>query len=104
MSALAVADSGGPILVYPVDLALEDQTAEGARLDSHFECDTQLRGEHLDWCFEAEAFSRRCVKVPDDAVNVVIAVTAEACLARYVSALTASFIASSSIRPAIASR
>jgi hypothetical protein len=27
------------------------------RLDSHFKCDTELRGEGLDWCFEAEALS-----------------------------------------------
>jgi hypothetical protein len=26
-------------------------------LDSHFKCDTELRGEGLDWCFEAEALS-----------------------------------------------
>ena len=54
-------------------------------LDSLFKCDTELRGEGLDWCSEAEAFARRCVEIPDDAVDVFVAVAAEAGLARQVS-------------------
>ena len=55
------------------------------RLDSHFKCDTELRGECLDWCFEAETLSRRSIEIPDDAVDVFVAVAAEACPSRQVS-------------------
>ncbi len=51
------------------------------RYDSQFKCDTELRCEGLDWRSEAEALSRRCVEVPDDAVDVFVAVAAEAGLA-----------------------
>ena len=34
-------------------------THQGWALDSHFKCDTEVRGESLDGCFEGEALSRR---------------------------------------------
>lgn len=62
---------------------------QSTQLDSLFKCDTELRGECLDWCFEAETLSRRCVEIPDDVVDVFVAVAAEAGLAWQVSSQAA---------------
>ena len=70
------------VLFKAYEMAL---TKAGFLLDSHFKCDTELRGERLDWCFEAEAFSRRCVEVPNDGVDVLVAVAAETGLAWQIS-------------------
>jgi len=58
-------------------------------LDSLFKCDTEVEGESLDWCSEAEALSRRCVEAPDHVVDAVIGVVSEAGLARQLAAQAA---------------
>ena len=54
-------------------------------LDSHFKCDTELSSEDLDRSFEAEAFSRRCVEVPDDTVDVLVGAAGETGFTRQVA-------------------
>jgi len=64
-------------------------TSRMISLDSHFKCDTEVRGESLDWCLEAKALSWRCVQVPDDAFDVVVSVGGETGLAWQISAQAA---------------
>ena len=44
-----------------------------------------MRGEGLEWCFEAEAFPRRCVEVPDDTVDVLVGAAGETGFTRQVA-------------------
>ena len=68
-------------------------------LDSHFKCDTEVGGEGFDRCSVAEAFSRRCVEVPDDVIDVGIGVIREAGLARKIAPETAVGVLKSATLP-----
>ena len=50
-------------------------------LGSHFKCDTEVGGEGFERGAVVEAFSWRCVEVPDYVIDVVITVAFEAGLA-----------------------
>ena len=69
--------------------AFGHSTRDGHCWIYHFKCDTEVGGEGFDRCSVAEAFSRRCVEVPDDVIDVGIGVIREGGLARKIAPETA---------------